>query len=108
MRVLLDECLPREFKTCLKPHWGTSVVDFGYLPGRKKESLITFAEGVFDVFVTFGGLDPELRHLRLHRTSVITLSAKSNRLKDLEPLAQRLIAVLGTIKPGEIVHLADR
>jgi len=36
--VLLDECLPREFRACLKPHWSTSVLDLAYLPGRKQES----------------------------------------------------------------------
>jgi hypothetical protein len=108
MRVLLDECLPREFARCSEPHAGTSVVQFAYLPGRKKESLITFADGIFDVFLTFGGVDPKFQKLRPHRTAVITLSAKSNRLKDLKPLAQKLVTVLGTIKPGEILQVGDR
>lgn len=84
------------------------MVDFGYLPGRKKESLVTFAEGIFDVFVTRSLRNPELQKLRRHQTAVITLSPKSNRLEDLMSLAQKLVAVLETIKPGEIVHIADR
>jgi hypothetical protein len=90
----------------LKPHWGISVVDFGYLPGRQKESLVTFAEGIFDVFVTRRPRNPKLQNLRSRRVAVITLSTKSTRMEDLTPLAQKIVAVLGTIKPGEVVHIA--
>ena len=106
MRILLDECLPREFRKCLEPHWCTSVVDFGYLPGRKKESLVAFAVGIFDVFVTLSRSDTEHRKLRSQKIAVITLAAQSNRLEDLRPLANKVVAVLRTIKPGQIVRVS--
>lgn len=90
----------------MKPHWSTSVLAFAYLPGRKQESKIAFAEGIFDVFITLGLRDAELLKVRRHRTAVITLSAKSNRLEDLRPFARKIVAAVEAIRPGEVVHIS--
>lgn len=81
------------------------MLDFAYLPGRKQESKIAFEEGIFDVFITLGLRDAGLLKLRHHRTAVITLSAKSNRLEDLRPFARKIVAAVAAIKPGEVVHV---
>ena len=84
------------------------MLDFAYLPGRKQESKIAFAEGIFDVFITLNLRDAGHRELRRHRTAVITLLPKSNRLDDLRPFARKIVAAVGAIKPGEVVHIDGR
>ncbi len=83
-----------------------SAVDFRYLPGRKKEGLLTFAEGIFDVFITFDVSDSKRRKLSGHQTAVIALTEKSNRLEDLGPLGGKILEALRTIEPGQIIHVA--
>jgi len=108
LRILLDECLPIELKATLAGHSCTSVVHFGYLPSRKKESLLQFANGIFDVFITLGAPQSlDGRKLRGTQTAVIALSARSNRLEDLEPLAGKILVALKTIEPGQVVHVRD-
>lgn len=41
-----------------------------------------------------------------HNIAVVTLAAKTNRLEDLRPLIPKLLAVLGELKPGDLVGLA--
>jgi hypothetical protein len=107
LRILLDECLPKDLRASLSPHNCTSVVDFGYLPGREKESLLAFGDGIFDVFITFNLPDAERRKLFGYRTAVVMLSAKSNRLSDLRLLGPKILLALRTIEAGHVVHVAD-
>lgn len=108
MRILLDECLPKDFRKNLEPHQCTSVVDFGYLPGRQKENLLAFAEGIFDVFLTLRRSDAEDPKLRSPRIAVITLSVQSNRMNDLGRVAGKVLAILDDIQPGQIVHVKSQ
>ncbi len=52
MRVLLDECLPKDLKHDLVGHQATTVGEMGWL-GIKNGKLLTLAEEHhFDVFLT--------------------------------------------------------
>lgn len=51
MRILLDECLPRQLKSDLIGHDVATVPEMGWR-GLKNGELIRRAENSFDVFVT--------------------------------------------------------
>src|SRR5215472_7982392 len=66
----------------------------------QERELLALASREFDVFVT---VDRNLSHrqnLDLLPIAVIVLSALTNRLADLRPLAPQLLAAIASIAPG--------
>jgi hypothetical protein len=51
MKILLDECMPRQLKTDLAGHVTRTVVEMGWA-GTKNGALLRLAETQFDVFLT--------------------------------------------------------
>ena len=101
MRVLLDECLPRQLKQILVGHEVRTVREMGW-GSTQNGALLTLAavEG-FQVFVT---MDKNLRyqqHLPKYPVSVITLRARDNTLLSLQPLVPEVLDILPGTQPGE-------
>ena len=98
MRVLLDECVPGRIARHLSGHAVWTVRGMGWA-SLTNGRLLLRAAGEFDVFVTVDG--------RLHRDhtipdglAVVTMRAKSNRYRDLEPLAQELLRTVEAARAG--------
>lgn len=103
MRILLDECLPRELadelvghevRTVQQERW--SSLENGELPLR--------ASGDFAVFIT---IDKHIE--RAQRVpadlAVVTLRARTNRIESLRPLVPEVPRVLKEIRPGSFVRV---
>ena len=108
MRILLDECVPRRFKSSLSAgeHVCVTVPEAG-LAGKTNGELLRLAEGKFDVFVT---LDKGIRHqqnMAATRIAVVLIRSRSSRLSDLVSHASACRAAIVGIKPGEIVHIGQ-
>ena len=58
MRILLDECLPKQMRLLLSGHEVKTVAQAGWA-GVKNGELLKLAEGKFDVFLT---IDQNLLH----------------------------------------------
>ena len=104
MRVLLDECMPRDFKKYLSAHECLTAPEAG-LAGKKNGELIRAAAGRFDVMVT---VDRKLRYQQnVPRLpfGIVVLKAHGNRLEDLVPLAPATLAALQGIKPGLVIEV---
>lgn len=68
--------------------------------------MIRLAEAKFEVFVT---VDKGIRYQQNLSSTVlafVVLRVRSNRLEDLLPLIDDVLAVLTSIKPGDVVQLA--
>ncbi len=108
MRVLLDECLPRKLKREIPEHQVMTVPEAGWA-GKKNGELLRLAATLFDVFVT---IDQNLQYQQDLRTSatgtlaIVVLQASSSRLEALLHLIPQLRMALGTIRPGQVVHIA--
>ena len=101
MRILLDENLDWRLARSLPGHEVESVQRNGWA-GIKNGELLARAEGVFDVFVTMdGNIAFQQSYARL-RLAIVTLRARSNRLRDTEPLMPRLLASLSALTPGTL------
>lgn len=106
MKILLDECIPRKFKSSFPDHDCRTVVEEG-LSGRKNGELLRLAEASgFEVFISIDrGLEYE-QNLRARKIKIILVSASSSRLQDLltrVPEIQRVLASglkSGLIKVG--------
>ena len=81
MRLLLDECVPRKFKDAL--------------PGHD----VRTARETVDQNVGFQ------QNVAASGIAVIVLRARSNRLKDLLPLAPAVLKKLSTVRPGALEHV---
>ena len=101
MKILLDECVPKRLRVSLPGHTVETVTEAGW-SGIKNGDLLTRAASRFDVFIT---VDSNLRfqqHLPRFAIAVVLLSAPSNKLASLAPLAPRILAVLPALRPGTL------
>lgn len=103
MRVLLDECLPRQLARDLGEHRVETATREGW-SGLKNGELLAAAAGAYDVVITIDqgfaanvAVPPTL--------AVITLAAPGNRIESLRALVPALRDALATILPGQRLRL---
>lgn len=104
MRLLLDECLPKQLKREFPGHAVMTVPEAGFA-GVKNGALLRAASGRFDVFVT---VDANLRHqqnLKGILLGILVLRAVSNDMSDLLPLLPEAMAALTVIEPGTVLEI---
>jgi predicted nuclease of predicted toxin-antitoxin system len=100
MKVLLDECLPLDFRHSLPSHV-VHTVDWAGFKGKRNGDLIRSAEADgYDVLLT---VDQGFLHQQppRRRLSVIVIRATTNQIEDLRPLTDSILTALSTIQPGQ-------
>ena len=106
MRLLLDECLPKQLKREFVDHASVTVPEAG-LAGVKNGALLARADRNFDVFIT---VDTNLRYqqnLSGLSLRIVVLRAMSNDMSDLRPLVPQALAAIASLPPGGIVEIGD-
>jgi predicted nuclease of predicted toxin-antitoxin system len=104
MRILIDECIPRKFKSSLSLHDCQTVPEAG-LAGKKNGELLGLAEGRYDVFVTLDkGLEFQ-QNLVSRKIAVVLIRSKSNRLVDVQQHALACLAAIQSIQPGQLLRV---
>ena len=106
MRILLDECVNQRLRKYLLQHEVQSARYAG-LGGLKNSELLDTAESAgFDVLLTVDrGFEYE-QNLSGRRIAVVIFHTKSIALKELLPHVPACLALLQTIKPGEIAKVS--
>lgn len=99
MRILLDECLPRELAAELAGHDISTIQQVGW-DGVTNGRLLKKASGRFDVLITIDQQLERQQHIPVD-IAVITVRARSNRIQDLRPLVPALLQALKEAKPGK-------
>lgn len=105
MRVLLDECLPKQLKYEVEADKVRTVPEVGWASNTNGE-LLRLAELEFDVFLT---RDQNLEHqqnLEKYDLAIVVLVAPTNDIDDLKPLMPAVNKVLKLIKPREIEYVS--
>jgi hypothetical protein len=98
MRVLLDECVPRDLVADLPGPEVWTVHGMGWTSYRNG-ALLRIAAGKFDVLVTVDrGIHRD--HAVPGDIALVTVRAKSNRFPDLHPLAAELLRVIEHAEAG--------
>ncbi len=85
MRVLLDEMLDRRLKRFLPEGVEAVTVRERGWDSKKNGELLTLAEKEFDVLLTTDRGIPHQQDLSRFDLEVVVISARRNRLADLEP-----------------------
>ena len=101
MRILLDECLPKDLAGELAGHHVKTVPQAGWasISNGKLLRLIA-ASGKFDLFLTMDKRLPQQNKIRELPFAIVVLRAKSNRLEHVVPFAPLLLHRLDTFKAG--------
>lgn len=104
MKVLLDECLPKNLKAHIDADLVKTVPEAGWA-GKQNGELLRLAEEEFDVLVTN---DQNIEHQQVisrFDLAFIVLMAPTNDIVDLLPLMPELNRVLPTTGAGTIEYV---
>jgi len=103
MKILLDECLPVDFRHGFSDHDAHSV-EWAGLKGKKNGELLQAAEGAgYQVLLTVDQGIPRQQTMLGRKLSIILIRSRTNQLEDLLPLAPAIIKALEFIQPGQSV-----
>jgi len=103
VRILLDECLPRELADELTEHDVHTVQGQGW-SGIKNGELLRRAAGNFAAFLTADKGIEEREQIPGDLT-VVTIRGRSNRIQSLQPLVPEILRVLKELKPGRFCRV---
>ena len=104
-KLLLDECIPRKFKSHLSGYDCLTVPEVGWTDKKNGELLDLAQNAGFQVFVSLDQGIEFQQNLTGRNVAVILLRANSNRLADLIPLAGKVLMSLSSIEPGLLVRI---
>jgi predicted nuclease of predicted toxin-antitoxin system len=103
MKLLLDECLPLDFRHCF-PNHQTHTAEWAGFKGTKNGHLLRAAEAAgYNVLLTVDHGIPHQQRPGGRNISIILIRAQTNQLEDLTPLADAVEQALANIRPGETV-----
>ena len=102
--MLLDECLPQHLARSLHGHTVRTVSDMGW-NGLQNGDLLQRAEREFDVFLTVDRNLSFQQDVNRYAIAVLVLVAKTNQLRDLEPLASQVLEVCSYLLPGQVAKV---
>jgi predicted nuclease of predicted toxin-antitoxin system len=89
MKILLDECLPMDFRHSFPGHEAHSV-EWAGLKGKKNGELLQAAEGGgYQVLLTVDQGIPREQTMVDRKLSIILIRSRTNQMEDLLPLAPR-------------------
>lgn len=104
MRVLLDESVHRGVKAFLPGHDVTTVQEHGWSSIEDGE-ILRRASADFDVIVTADQGIPHQQNLATFDIAVVILIARSNRIADYEPLAEKLRLAVENAEPRVAIRV---
>jgi hypothetical protein len=97
MKLLLDECLPLDFRHNFPGH-DASTAQWAGLKSKKNGELLRAAE------VGDQGLEYQ-QNLAGRKLSIISIRSKTNQLEDLLPFIDAILDALKTISAGEVIRI---
>lgn len=105
MKILLDECLPLDFRHCFSEH-ETHTAEWAGLKSKKNGDLLRAAEAAgYDVLLTVDQSLAYQQNLAGKKLSIISIRAKTNQLEDLLPFVSAILEAMKIIGAGEAVRI---
>jgi hypothetical protein len=106
MRILLDECLPKDLARELPGHDVTTVPQAGWASISNGKLLRLIADsGKFDLFLTVDKRLPQQNTTSALPFAIVVLRAKSNRIIHVLPFAPVILHRLAEFLPGNVCFL---
>ncbi len=105
MKVLLDECLPIDFRHYLPGH-EVHTAEWAGFKGLKNGQLLDNAEQAgYRVLITVDHGVPRRQNLGQRRISILVIRSRTNQLEDILPLIERILPVLNEMQPGSVAFV---
>lgn len=104
MKLLLNESVNVRLRHSFTDH-DARTVDYMRWKGIGNGELLVLVRQEFDVFITRDREISNRQNITTEEIPIIVLHARSNRMKDLEPLVPRILETLFNIKRGEVVRI---
>jgi predicted nuclease of predicted toxin-antitoxin system len=105
MKILLDECLPLDFRHSFPGH-DAHTAQWAGLKGKKNGELLRAAEVAgYDVLLTVDQGIPHQQSSTGRKLSIILVRSRTNQIEDLLPLVDAVLQALETIQPGQMVTI---
>jgi len=103
VRILLDECLPRQLVAELPEHTVDTVQKSGWA-GLKNGKLLEKVSGLYEILLT---IDKRFGHEQKipADVAVVTVRARSNRIQDLKPVVPEILTALKEAKAGKVTSV---
>ncbi|MGH9814310.1 MAG: hypothetical protein ACRD4T_14360 [Candidatus Acidiferrales bacterium] len=89
----------------LPGHDVSTVVDVGWSSKRNAELLALMVGAGFRGFVTVDKNLQFQQNIQASGIAVVVLMARTNRLKELRPLAPALLQALDRVQPGQLMRV---
>ncbi|MBV9300515.1 MAG: DUF5615 family PIN-like protein [Acidobacteriaceae bacterium] len=106
MKILLDECLPKDLGNSFAGHQCQTVPEAGFAGKSNGELLVLAEQAGFAVFVSVDKGLIYQQNLRDRAIALIVIRARSNKLEDLVVHMPACLAVLRSIRPGQVVRVS--
>ena len=108
MRILLDECLPKDLARELPGHTVKTVPQAGWagISNGKLLRLVAHS-GKFDVFLTVDKQLPQQNKTSALPFAIVLLRAKSNQIIHVFPFAPEILRRLAEFQPGHVYVLTQ-
>jgi len=103
MRILLDENLDWRLVRYFDADFQVTTVSQQGWKGMRNGELLRQAAKTFDALITMDKGIEHQQNLRKYTIGIILISAKSNRLQDIQPAMRRVNEVLRTLEPGQVI-----
>jgi predicted nuclease of predicted toxin-antitoxin system len=108
MRLLLDECLPKDLARELPGHTVKAVPQAGWASIGNGELLrLITASSEFDILVTVDKSLPHQQKIKDLPFAIVILRAKSNRLIHVSPFAPEILRRLKEFQRGHVYVLSN-
>ena len=105
MRVLLDENLDWRVVRYFDADFQVTTVSRHGWKGMRNGELLEQAAATFDALVTMDKGIEHQQNLRKYEIGVILISARSNRLEDVQPAMLRVNEVLREVQSAHVIHV---
>jgi predicted nuclease of predicted toxin-antitoxin system len=108
MRVLLDECAPKQLRTFLIEHgYECRTVQESGWTGKENGELLALADSKFDVLVTIDKGIQYQQNMTGRSIAIVIIRGHSNRVVDLARLFPECAEALKSVQPGRVVQVGS-
>ena len=105
MRVLLDENLDWRLVRHFDADFQVTTVSRQGWKGTRNSELLQQAQAAFDVLVTMDRSIEHQQNLSKYTIGVILISARSNRIQNIQPAMLRVNKIIREVQPGQVIHV---
>ena len=105
MKILLDECLPLDFRHSFPSHEAHTAQWAGLKSKKNGELLLAAEMAGYEVLLTVDQGIPNQHHSASRKLSIILVRSRTNQIEDLLPFVDAILNALKMITPGQIAAI---